>query len=336
MLSKVRNAFQNLRRIPELKDEVSNLKDVQSQNLSNSAASADKLHRRLDDIDKKIDAITIDRPIEGPATNNVITDSSITFDYEYKPAFRDLTSGKHGKAILSIMDANNEGYRSHLREILKMREQLNAIPTTGSPDDLEPYWKNSWFESLDGISLYYFLKKNNPATYMEVGSGNSTKFARKSIQDNGLRTKIVSIDPYPRANIDDLCDEVIRHRCEDVDTKLFSRLKPDDVLLIDNSHRSFQGSDVTVFFTEIQPSLEKGVLFGVHDIFLPYDYPDRWKGRFYNEQYLLLAYLLGGGGGGRIEFPVRYLAKNGLADEILGDHFLDSAHLYGAAFWMTK
>ncbi len=37
-------------------------------------------------------------------------------------------------------------------------------------------------------------------------------------------------------------------------------------------------------------------MYGIHDIFLPNDYPTEWNNRFYSEQYLLMMYLLGGGG----------------------------------------
>lgn len=336
MLKRVRTAFQNLNKIPSLISEVQNLKVAQDRNIVLNKNTISHLQNKFDNIDDKISHTNnLLQPTE-LKINNIITDSTITFEYEYIPTVRELTTGKHGEAIIAIMDRNEDGFKRHLQEIYNIRNSINLIAPDGSPDDLLPYWNNNWFESLDGISLYYFLKKYNPETYLEVGSGNSTKFARKSITDNGLRTKIISIDPFPRANIDELCDEVIRKKCEDVETEIFSRLSPGDVLMIDNSHRSFQGSDVTVFFTEILPSLQKGVLFCVHDIFLPYDYPDEWKGRFYNEQYLLLAYLLGGAGGGKIEFPVYHLAKNGLADQMLGKDFLDASHLYGGAFWMTK
>jgi hypothetical protein len=42
----------------------------------------------------------------------------------------------------------------------------------------------------------------------------------------------------------------------------------------------------------------------MHDIFLPWDYPEKWRQRFYNEQYLLLTYLLGGADGDEIVLPV--------------------------------
>ncbi len=102
------------------------------------------------------------------------------------------------------------------------------------------------------------LALHNPSVYVEVGSGNSTKFARRAVQDHGLRTRIVSIDPYPRREVDAICDEVIRHPCEDMDMTFFADLPGDAMLFVDNSHRSFQNSDVTVFFMEILPVLRHG------------------------------------------------------------------------------
>ena len=41
------------------------------------------------------------------------------------------------------------------------------------------------------------------------------------------------------------------------------------------------------------PTLAPGVLVGIHDIFLPDDYPEPFVERHYSEQYLLAALLLG-------------------------------------------
>ena len=41
-----------------------------------------------------------------------------------------------------------------------------------------------------------------------------------------------------------------------------------------------RNSDVTVFFTEIA-NLPQGMVYGLHDIFLPWDYPEQWSNRFY-------------------------------------------------------
>jgi len=43
---------------------------------------------------------------------------------------------------------------------------------------------------------------------------------------------------------------------------------------------------------EILPRLKKGVIVHIHDIYLPYDYPQFMCDRFYSEQYGLAMYLL--------------------------------------------
>jgi hypothetical protein len=116
---------------------------------------------------------------------------------------------------------------------------------------------------------------------------------RRSIDDHGLGTRLVSIDPHPRAETEALCNEVVRQPLEDTDLSIFAALGPDDICFIDNSHLAFQNSVVTVFMLEVLPSLRPGVLVGIHDIMLPGDYPEAWRERFYNGQYLLAAFLLG-------------------------------------------
>jgi hypothetical protein len=70
-------------------------------------------------------------------------------------------------------------------------------------------------------------------------------------------------------------------------------LQKSDVLFLDGSHRAFTGSDATVLFCDLLPTLPPGVLVGVHDIFLPDDYPEPFIERHYSEQYLLAAFLVG-------------------------------------------
>ena len=131
-----------------------------------------------------------------------------------------------------------------------------------------------------------------PKTYVEVGSGNSTKVAYKAKSDHQLVTKIISIDPHPRAEIDALSDTVIREPFENVDYEIILNLQENDILFIDNSHRILPNSDAMVFFLEILPNLQKGVIVHIHDIYLPYDYPQNMCDRFYSEQYGLAMYIL--------------------------------------------
>lgn len=147
---------------------------------------------------------------------------------------------------------------------------------------------------MDIVALYTFVNKLKPKLYIEIGSVNSTKVARKSVRDNNLHTKIISIDPFPRANIDHLADTVIRKPLENIEDLKFiaNDLNENDILFIDNSHRCLPNSDATVCFLEILPYLKSGVIVHIHDIYLPYDYPQFMCDRFYSEQYMLAAFLL--------------------------------------------
>jgi hypothetical protein len=131
-----------------------------------------------------------------------------------------------------------------------------------------------------------------PEKYFEIGSGNSTKFARHTIASARLETKLLSLDPEPRASIDTLCDSLIRRRLEDCDLSVFDDLNAGDIVFFDGSHRAFTNSDVTVFFLDVMPRLKRGVIVHIHDIMLPWDYLPEWKKRLYSEQYLLAAMLV--------------------------------------------
>jgi hypothetical protein len=154
-------------------------------------------------------------------------------------------------------------------------------------------------------------------------------------------TRIVSVDPWPRTEVDLICDEIIRAPLEEIeDLSRFAELLPGDIVFIDNSHRSFQNSDVTVFFTEILPMLPRGVLYGIHDIYLPADYPDALAERYYNEQYLLTTYLLGGASGDRIVFPGAYISGQAEALRLLGWLHTDPQYAdltkHANGFWLER
>ena len=91
---------------------------------------------------------------------------------------------------------------SLLRSFACFEQQLRMIPLEPGGNDAEPHWLNAWIPGLDAVSLYAFTAQKNPGVFLEVGSGNSTKFVRKAIDDHGLKTKIVSIVPFPRVEID--------------------------------------------------------------------------------------------------------------------------------------
>lgn len=264
----------------------------------------------------------------------------IAVDYAYRPARRPMNEAR--SKIFELVNSGSASYAAFLREVATLAPFFERISVHGSgPADLSPKWLNGWFPGVDAITLYGLLALHDPRWYVEVGSGNSTMFARQAIKDHGLRTAIISIDPSPRADIDTICDTVIRQPCEDVAAEFFDSLSGEDILFVDNSHRSFQNSDVTVFFTEILPNLPPGIVYGLHDIYLPWDYPDEWRHRFYNEQYLMAAYLMGGAGGDEIVSPNAFLSLHSprLLDplaSIFNSAKLQGIERTGGAFWMRR
>jgi hypothetical protein len=219
----------------------------------------------------------------------------IRLDYDFIPTPR----YGHGKPLhpelYEIVDRNRDVFVRFLSELKEFSPDFGRIPRMEDASDVtSPFWNNQFFSWLDAMCLYGMLATRKPKRYVEVGSGNSTKFARRAVRDHRLETRIISLDPTPRAEIDLLCDECIRSGLESAGQSIFTSLEPGDILFIDNSHRSFTNTDVTVFFLEVLPRLKPGVLVHIHDIMLPDDYPPEWSDRYYSEQYLLACYLLAG------------------------------------------
>lgn len=217
-------------------------------------------------------------------------------DFPPKPRVRyDYDHNPHPE-LYQLLNGFRTDYESLLGAFANYHEGLSAISTTAPIDTCEPYWNNGWLGGTNAIALYCLPAMHKSKRYVEIGSGNSTKFVRRSIKDHSLPTRVISIDPHPRAEIDKLCDTVMRVPLEDADLTVFSTLEPGDIVCLDGSHRCFQNSDVTVFFLEIMPRLKSGVIVYIDDIFLPYDYPEGWLDFYYSEQYILAAMLLADNG----------------------------------------
>jgi hypothetical protein len=204
------------------------------------------------------------------------------------------------------------------------------------PESPEPCWFNHWLGALDSVTLFSLLCLHNPQSYFEIGSGWSTKFARKAITNHQLQTKIVSLDPYPRAVIDPLCDDIIREPLEDADLSVFGKLASGDILFVDGSHHCCMNSDVAVFFLDVLPRLKAGVFVQFHDIFLPYDYPLEWK-CYYSEQYLLAVYILAESNKFDIILPNAFITNDAELSSILASLW-DATNTreltQGLSFWI--
>jgi hypothetical protein len=233
----------------------------------------------------------------------------IFVDYPVRPSARYGYGKPPHQRLYNLMARDRVGYASTLQKFLEFSDKL-AEMAGHSTDPLEPAWFNGWLAPLDVAALYSLVALNHPQRYIEIGSGVSTAVVRRAIRDHGLRTRLVSVDPQPRASIDSLCDEVVRQPLESADLGMFDQLAPGDILFVDSSHRVFTNSDVTVVFLDLLPRLQPGVLVHLHDIFLPYDYPPEWRDRYYSEQYLLAAMLLGDTSRFHIALPNAFIARD--------------------------
>lgn len=262
----------------------------------------------------------------------------IFIDHPHRPEPRFGQGRPDHLALRTLVEDGRERYAERLKRITALGDRLAAIPLRGDPGGAEPYWDNGWLPPLDALALYGLLAEHRPRRYVEVGSGNSTRFARRAITDHALPATITSIDPAPRASIDALCDTVVRRPLQDADLSVFADLGPGDIVFLDGSHRVLMGSDVTVFFFEVLPLLRPGVLVHLHDIFLPDDYPPQWRWRYYSEQYLLAAFLLADQGALDIELPNAFVAGDaGLSATVtpLWNGIGVRQHYLPGSFWMT-
>ena len=260
---------------------------------------------------------------------------------EYKVNFKPRYGyGQPPHAMLyEIINTNRKLYADVLTEMLSFKDAIQSIKKKKDESNPQnPVYNNGFLPGLDIFGIYTIIAKYEPETYVEVGSGNSTKVAYKSIRENNLKTKIVSIDPEPRAEIDKLANEIIREPFENVNFDFIFSLKENDILFIDNSHRILPNSDSMVFFLEVLPKLPKGLIVHIHDIYLPYDYPEFMCDRFYSEQYGLAMYLLANSNKFQTILPNYFISEDKELSSILNPIWqhpnLENVERHGGSFWL--
>jgi hypothetical protein len=276
------------------------------------ARGTQALLRRVSRIKVAIRSLSNDRQYEIlPGTEY----SRYALPVDYPPS-RDLQPrwGHTRPVIASIaewMGRHDDDYRGILAGMSRRAPELARIAREFDVSLLpEPAWCGVPIAPFDSAALYTLIGETKPALYLEIGSGITTAFARRSIRDHGLSTRIISIDPEPRSAIDAVCDEVIRAGLETCDLAVFDRLQPGDILFLDGSHRVFMNSDVTVFMIDVLPRLKPGVLVHIHDITLPWDYYDTLVPWYWSEMYILAAYLIGARDRVKPIFPTSWVCRS--------------------------
>jgi len=220
-------------------------------------------------------------------------------NHYYEPQFdnRNLKMPLSHDRVLPGIDWNN-AEQLEIISAFSFSRELEDLPQkkTGT---LEFYLGNSAFESGDAEYWYQLIRSIKPKRIFEVGSGHSTLMARRAIRRNQQENadyacKHVCIEPYEMPWLEETGVSVVREKIEDVQTAFFAELEENDILFIDSSHIIRPQGDVLFEYLELLPTLNKGVIVHVHDVFSPRDYLKEWledEVKFWNEQYLLEAFL---------------------------------------------
>jgi len=312
-------------------------------NINESIAYTNNLITQTQDYQKEVFKVLCQPEKMIPELNKITGKFYMGLEYppsrDYKPRWGG-THPPHQK-LSAIFEQNVHEYYHILDEIALLQPYFEKIRLEYSHDgSSEPGWLKTAIDPLDSALIYYFMTKYKPKTYLEIGSGVSTLFVAKAKLNHHISTNLISIDPEPRAEVDSICQKIIREGLETVDLSIFSQLESGDIVFLDGSHRSFMNSDVTVFMLDVLPNLKPGVIVGIHDIHLPFDYPEMFSDWYWNEQYLLGAYLIGASTRIKVLMPTRFISyheKTEFALKSILENWEHNPNLWlaGGSFWFT-
>ena len=182
------------------------------------------------------------------------------------------------------------------KDFPRFRNEYEQLPTRSSGKESRFYVNNTLFGGVDALVAYCMVRHFQPRLVIEVGSGFSSLVLGEAAQKN-KSSELICIEPFPRKFLREGFPglrSLIEKKVQDIELEFFLQLESGDVLFIDSSHTVKIGSDVNYLFLEVLPRLRPGVIVHVHDIFLPFEYRRDWvldELRFWNEQYLLQAFL---------------------------------------------
>ena len=219
-------------------------------------------------------------------------------DHYYEPLFnhKHLRYSLRKDRELPGIDFNDTE-QLRILDSFNYNEELLQFPLNKRGNQLEYYYKAEIFTFGDAEYLYNIIRLFRPKKIIEIGSGYSTLMSknaiRKNIEDNiEYNCEHTCIEPYQNNWLKEIGVNLIIKKVEEVELDVFKSLQKNDILFIDSTHIIRPQGDVLYEYLEILPTLNKGVLIHIHDIFTPKDYRDIWVGEnFWNEQYLLEAFL---------------------------------------------
>lgn len=219
-------------------------------------------------------------------------------DFQYIETHKEEVFDKK-KKVMDI-ELNEEVQINLLKRMSDLYDSAPDGKQSGEENEKFRYkFGNQSFGTGDAMTLHCMLRILKPKKVIEVGSGYSSAMLLDTNQYylDG-RVQCSFIEPYPQLlkslckKTDNIC--LRENKLQEIELEFFEQLESGDILFIDSTHVSAAGSDVNYVLFEILPRLQKGVYIHFHDIFYPFEYPEKWilkEGKQWTELYLLRAFL---------------------------------------------
>jgi hypothetical protein len=194
---------------------------------------------------------------------------------------------------IEMHDAEQLARLSEWASLEELFDHLRRDPGINTRALGRGFIQNLWYPTPHAETYAAVIRQTRLGLILEVGGGYSTLIARATLDFLARSdTRLTVVDPRPRTDVEAAADSVTYERIE---TLGLDRIPLEDpvLLFIDSSHVTRTGGDVPYLFTKLIPNLRAGSVVHVHDIVIPFDYGTLYQSRFYTEQYLLHALLIG-------------------------------------------
>lgn len=258
-------------------------------------------------VQKPVITISNTMAATGKGTDRALKAGYLPVPVHFYSAIPDLADLKerdvwNKKGDLSGVDFDEQGQLALLAQLGQQFGEECRWPHDETEDVRQYYTHNPSFSFGCAASTYAMIRHFKPKRIIEIGSGMSSRVIAQALEKNAggaEKAEYTIIDPFPRLEIADgrvPSSRLIKERVELTDYAIFETLEKNDILFIDSSHSLKIGSDVYALYLEILPRIAPGVVVHIHDIQLPYEYPEAYAlneifRQFWTEQYPLQSFL---------------------------------------------
>ena len=141
-----------------------------------------------------------------------------TLHLDYRVDFTPRSSPASGAGLVEIQPFWNSNVRTLPAKLIAFFITQSSCMPFASARRVHPCLPEQQLPARLGYGgAHMFIAERRPKKYMEVGPGNSTLVAAAAKNQCSTDTEIISIDPYPRADIDQVSQRIVRRPFEQVE-----------------------------------------------------------------------------------------------------------------------